>query len=153
MTAPQIIPLNNSSLYNQDFYLWLEATANQLKEGRFNEIDLDNLIEEIESMGRSEKHALESNLVVILMHLIKYKYQPQKRSNRWLSTIIEYRRRLRRSLKDSPSLNHYLNEVFDECYQDARKQAALETNLSLDSFPLECVFTLEETLDSDFLPE
>jgi hypothetical protein len=106
MTALQITLLNNSSLYSQDFYLWLEATANQLKEGRFNEIDLDNLIEEIESMGRGEKQALESNLVVVLMHLVKYKYQPQKRSNRWLSTIIEYRRRLRRSLKDSPSLNN-----------------------------------------------
>ena len=63
MTVPQITPFNNSSLYNQDFYLWLEATANQLKEGRFNEIDLNNLIEEIESMGRGEKQALEAELV------------------------------------------------------------------------------------------
>lgn len=78
MTAPQITPFNNSSLYNQDFYLWLETIANQLKKGRFNEINLDNLIEEIESMGRGEKQSLESNLVVALMHLLQYKYQQKK---------------------------------------------------------------------------
>ncbi len=71
MTAPQPTVFTNSHLDDQDFYLWIETTAKQLKEGRFSEVDLENIIEEIESIGRSEKHALESNLVVLLMHLLK----------------------------------------------------------------------------------
>jgi hypothetical protein len=88
MTAPQPIKSLNSPLYDQDFYLWIETTAKQLKEGNFAEVDLANLIEEIECMGRSEKRALKSNLVVVLMHLLKYKYQPSQRTNSWLSTIF-----------------------------------------------------------------
>ncbi|BAY76908.1 hypothetical protein NIES25_33660 [Nostoc linckia NIES-25] len=107
MTAPQPIIFTNSHLYDQDFYLWIDTTAKQLKEGRFSEVDLENPIEEIECMGRSEKHALASNLVVLLMHLLKYKYQPEKRSNIWKVTIREHRRRLRITFKDSPSLKPY----------------------------------------------
>ncbi len=153
MTAPQPTIFTNFHLYDQDFYLWIETTAKQLKEGRFSEIDLENLIEEIESMGRSEKHALESNLVVILMHLLKYKYQSEKRSNSWKGTIREHRRRLTRTFKDSPSLQPYFQEVLPECYQDARKQASDETGLSLDAFPVEFPFTVDECLNEDFLPD
>jgi hypothetical protein len=152
MTAHQPVIYTNSNLYEQDFYLWIETTAKQLKEGKFAEVDLVNLIEEIEGMGRSEKRAVESNLVVLLMHLLKYQYQSEKRSNSWLSTIFEHRRRLRKALQDSPSLQNYLLEVFAECYQDARQQAALETDLSLDAFPLDSPFTADECLDQDFLP-
>ncbi|MFM7372971.1 MAG: DUF29 domain-containing protein, partial [Sphaerospermopsis kisseleviana] len=95
MKAIQPTNLASSNLYNEDFYLWIETTAKQLKNGNFAEIDLENLIEEIESMGRSEKRALKSNLLILLMHLLKYKYQPDKRSNSWLSTIFEPRRRLK----------------------------------------------------------
>ncbi|WP_414549259.1 DUF29 domain-containing protein [Anabaena sp. CCY 0017] len=153
MTAPQPKVSTNSQLYDQDFYLWLETTAEQLKAGKFAEVDLANLIEEIECMGRSEKRALESNLVVLLMHLLKYKYQPEKRTNNWLSTIFEHRRILTKNLQDSPSLKNYFSETFAECYQDARQQAAIETGLSLDTFPVESPFTTDESLDKDFLPE
>jgi Domain of unknown function DUF29 len=153
MTAPQPTVFTNSHLYDQDFYLWLETTAKQLKEGRFSEIDLENLIEEIECMGRSEKHALASNLVVLLMHLLKYKYQPEKRSNSWKVTIREHRRRLRITFKDSPSLKSYFQEVWTECYQDARKQASDETGLSLDTFGVDSPFTADECLDEEFLPD
>ncbi|MDM3846513.1 MAG: DUF29 domain-containing protein [Aphanizomenon gracile PMC644.10] len=153
MTATQPTAVTNSNLYEEDFYLWIKTTAKQLKNGNFAEIDLDNLIEEIESMGRSEKRALKSNLLVLLMHLLKYKYQPEKCSNSWLSTIFEHRRRLKEDLTESPSLKKYLSEVFNECYQDARKQAALETGLSLDTFPLDSPFTTEESLNQDYLPE
>ncbi|WP_375510524.1 DUF29 domain-containing protein [uncultured Nostoc sp.] len=152
MTAPQPTVFTNSHLYDQDFYLWIETTAKQLKEGRFSEIDLENLIEEIECMARSEKHVLASNLVVLLMHLLKYKYQPEKRSNSWKGTIREHRRRLRITFKDSPSLKPYFQEVWIECYQDARKQASDETGLSLDTFGVDSPFTADECLDEDFLP-
>ena len=149
---PQLESTQNLSLYEKDFSLWIENTVNQLKTGQFLEVDLGNLIEEIESMGRSEKQALESNLIIVLLHLLKYKYQPDKRSNSWLSSIYEHRRRLRKSLKSSPSLKPYYTEVFEECYQDARQEAALETGLTLEVFPLVCPFTPETTLDSEFLP-
>jgi hypothetical protein len=153
MTAIQPTSVTNSNLYNEDFYLWIETTAKQLKNGNFSEIDLANLIEEIESMGRSEKRALKSNLLVLLMHLLKYKYQPKKCSNSWLSTIFEHRRRLKEELTESPSLKNYFLEIFNECYQDARKQASLETGLSLDTFPIDSPFTIDESLNQDYLPE
>lgn len=142
-----------SSLYEQDFYLWIEKTIQLLNAEKFLELDRDHLIEELESMGRSEKRAIESNLRVLLIHLLKYKYQPERRSNSWLSTIIEHRIRISKELKASPSLKGYLERVFDETYQDARILASVETGLSLDVFPLICPLTSEQVLDRDFLPE
>lgn len=78
-----------TNLYDQDFYLWIETTVKLLQENKFDQVDLLNLIEELECMGRSQKNALKSNLIIVLMHLLKYKYQPQKRSNSWLLTIFE----------------------------------------------------------------
>ena len=153
MTATQPTVFTNSNLYEQDFYLWIETTAKQLKAGKFVEVDLENLIEEIESMGRSEKRALESNLVILLMHLLKYKYQREKCTNSWLSTILEHRRRLNKSFQESPSLKKYFLEVFGECYQDAREQAAIETGLLIDNFPLEVPFIADKCLNKDFLPD
>ncbi|MBW4577739.1 MAG: DUF29 domain-containing protein [Aphanothece sp. CMT-3BRIN-NPC111] len=144
---------NTDSLYEKDFQLWLDATAKMLRERQLEQLDFNNLIEEVESMGRSEKDALESNLVVVLMHLFKYKYQPERRSNSWLSSIYEHRRRIRRAFYKSPSLKNYLNEVFAECYKDARQEASLETGLPLEVFPIECPFNVEETLNPDYLPE
>lgn len=149
--SPSIVDLAN--LYERDYYLWLSHTARLLKEGKFNELDAANLIEEIEDMGRSEKRAVKSNLVVVLLHLLKYKYQPEKRSNSWKSSIREHRRRLRDDFKASPSLKRYFAEVFAECYQDAREQAADETGLSLDTFPLDFPFTPTDVLNPNYLPE
>lgn len=141
-----------TSIYAQDYYLWLEKTARLLRDGRMSELDVPNLIEEIEDMGRSEKRALRSNLIVVLMHLLKYKYQPQQRTNSWLLTIFEHRRRLRDDLTDSPSLKHYFNEVFRQCYEDARSEAAIETGLPIETFPDQFPFAPEETLNPDYLP-
>ncbi|CAD5909480.1 DUF29 domain-containing protein [Planktothrix agardhii] len=142
-----------SSLYDQDFYLWLEKTVNLLRTENFLELDRDHLIEELETMGRSEKRVIESNLRVLLMHLLKYQYQPERRSNSWLSTIIEHRIRINKDLKASPSLKGYFEQIFDETYQDARILASVETGLSLDVFSLTCPLTSEQVLDRDFLPE
>ncbi len=139
------------NLYNQDYYLWLEETAKLLNERKLEQIDTINLVEEIQDMGRSEKRAIESNLVVLLMHLLKWKYQPEKPSNSWKSTIREHRRRLRKAFQDSPSLKAYFATVFKECYLDAREQAADETDLPLATFPIESPFTSEETLNPNCL--
>ena len=142
-----------SSLYDQDIYLWLEKTVNLLRTENFLELDRDHLIEELETMGRSEKRVIESNLRVLLMHLLKYQYQPERRSNSWLSTIIEHRIRINKDLKASPSLKGYFEQIFDETYQDARILASVETGLPLGVFSLTCPLTSEQVLDRDFLPE
>ncbi len=140
------------SCYEQDYYLWLEQTAMQIDEARWDELDISNLVEEIKDMGKSERRSLESNLTVVLLHLLKYKYQPTHRSNSWLSSIIEHRIRLRKQLKESPSLKPYLEQVFDECYADALRFAIVETGLPLKTFPPASPFTHEEVINLDYLP-
>jgi len=131
---------------------WIAMTVDLLQENKFTEVDLDHLIEEITAMAKNEKHALESNLEVVLMHLLKYKYQPPRRSRSWLLTLREHRLRLHRSLRDSPSLRPYLLQVLSACYSNARKLAD-ETGLSLAKFPELPIFTPEQVLDEDFLPD
>ena len=140
------------NLYDKDYYLWLEETVQLLQEGKFTDLDIFNLIEEIKDMGRSEKNALESNLIVLLMHLLKWKYQPEKQSGSWRGSIREHRRRILKAFKNSPSFKRYLEVVFDESYQEARKQAADETGRSLNTFPKNCPFKIEEIIDSEYLP-
>lgn len=141
-----------TSLYDLDYQQWLEATVTYLSDRNFEQIDLEYLVAELESMGKSEKNALESNLVILLMHLLKYKYQPQKQSDSWRYSIVEHRRRILRSFKYSPSLKRHFDLVFDECYVDARQDAKTETQLTLETFPEICDFTQAEVLDPDFLP-
>lgn len=134
-------------LYEEDFYLWLQQTSQDLKNKNFDQVDLDNLIEEIETMGRSEKSALASNLRVLLMHLLKYQYQPEKRSNSWQYTIFEHRNRIQDIFENSPSLKRYYEEIFEQSYQKARKAASLETGLPLERFPAICPFSEAEILE------
>ncbi|KKD39037.1 DUF29 domain-containing protein [Limnoraphis robusta Tam1] len=143
----------HNNLYEQDFYLWTQKTAQQLKENQFNEVDIPNLIEEVESMGRSEKRELKSRLIILLMHLLKWHYQPEKRNESWRSTITEQRICIEELLEDSPSLKPLLSEVFEDCYQKARFKASDETKIKLIFFPKESPFTLEETLESNIINE
>ncbi|MGL5879842.1 MAG: DUF29 domain-containing protein [Xenococcaceae cyanobacterium] len=144
---------NNSqeTLYNQDYYQWLNHTAKLLKEKKFTQLDLENLIEEIESLGKNDKRAINSNLIIVILHLLKWRYRPEKRSNSWKSSIREHRRRIQELLTDSPSLNNYLPEILADRYLAAKKQASDETGLLIVAFPEECPFSLAECLDEDFL--
>ncbi|MBO1048853.1 MAG: hypothetical protein AN482_04770 [Anabaena sp. LE011-02] len=144
MTTHQPTVITNDNLYDQDFYLWIETISKQLKAGKFAEIDLANLIEEIESMGKSEKRELKSRLIVLLMHLLKWQYQPEKRSESWRSTITEQRICIELLLEDSPSLQPLLIEIFADCYEKARLKASEETGIKLNFFPKESPFTLED---------
>ena len=141
------------NLYQQDFYLWTEATAQQLRQGEFTQVDVANLIEEIESMGKREKRELKSRLIVLLMHLLKWMYQPGKRSDSWINTITEHRIALEELLEDSPSLRAFLPEVFEQCYQKARIKAAQETGIKLSTFPSQCSFGQDQVLEAGFFPE
>ncbi|MEB3150343.1 MAG: DUF29 domain-containing protein [Sphaerospermopsis sp.] len=148
MATPQLKSTTKTNLYEQDFYLWIETTAQQLRKGDFTEVDLENLIEEIESMGRSEKRELKSRLIVLLMHLLKWHYQPEKRSASWQSTITEQRICLEELLEDSPSLQPLFTELFADCYNKARLKASQETGIKLNLFPQESPFSLDEVMNS-----
>lgn len=152
MTSSLPLSANLSTLYEQDYYLWLEAIAQLLRKGQLSELDVSNLLEEIEDMGRSEKRAVYSNLKILLMHLLKYKYQPEKCSTSWIATIVEYKQRLKKAFQESPSLQAYFTKVFLECYLDARELASAETGLAISNFPVEPPFRSEEVLNSDYLP-
>ena len=135
------------TLYETDFNLWLEETANLLREGKLNQLDIKNLLEEIEGMSRSEKDALESNLIRVLQQILKWHYQPERRSASWSYTIYEHSRRINKAFKNSPSLKRYFIEIFEEAYQEARKAASLETGLSLSVFPTDCPYSHSDVLD------
>ena len=153
MTPAQVQQNQLKELYERDFCRWAEQMARLLREGKFVELDLDNLIEEVEDMSGSQKRALLSNLRVLLLHLLKYKYQPTKRTQSWRSSIIEHRLRIQENFEESPSLKLYFSENFDKAYQKIRKQAALETELPIQTFPQECPFPKESVLADEWMPE
>lgn len=146
----------SKTLYKEDFYLWTQETAKLLKKNRFQELDLENLIEEIETMGRSEKRELESRITRIIEHLLKLVYwtaEKERNLRGWRGTVIEQRRQIQRLLRDSPSLKRLPGEIFLDCYQVARKDTLQKYQLSPKMFPIQCPFTIEEILNPDYLPE
>ena len=142
-----------NTLYDRDFNLWVDQTVNLLQTGEFNQLDLEHLIEEIQDMGSNRKDALESNLIRVLQHLLKWKYQPQRRSNSWKASITEHSLRINKMFKKSPSLKVYFEQVFSECYGDARLIASQETGLEISVFPVECPFEQVNVLNPQYLPE
>ena len=141
------------TLYETDYQEWIETTLQHLREQNFNQLDLEHLIEEIETMGKSDKRELQNRLVILLMHLLKWKYQPANQSSSWLATIDEQRRQILFIFEDSPSLEkNFLATISDKCYQIARKSASKETKLSLGVFPESCPFCHGEIFDLDFYP-
>jgi hypothetical protein len=107
------------TLYDQDYLLWTENTVNQLRNKTFHRLDLANLIEEIEDLGKSQKRELKSRLGELLEHILKRTYIDMPDCYRgWVESVDKQRIALRRLLKDSPSLKPYLVEVFDEVYVD-----------------------------------
>jgi hypothetical protein len=142
-----------SSRAEQDYFLWLNTTIEQLKARKFGDLDIQRLVEEIEQMGGSLKDALENNLIVVLAHLLKWKYQPEYRSGSWRGSIKEHRRRINKAMKRHPSLKRYFREIFAECYPPAQDWASAETGLPLAQFPAECPFNPEQVLDPEFLPD
>jgi hypothetical protein len=142
-----------TTLYEQDFWLWTQTMAQALKSGNFSQLDLENLAEEVESLGRSDRRELQSRLTVLLMHLIKWQFQPEMRSGSWKGTLREQRRRIRMVLKDSPSLKPFLADSIDDCYDNAREQAADETGLAVTTFPVSCPYAIEDVLNAEFLPD
>jgi hypothetical protein len=142
-----------TDLYAQDFYAWTQEQAALLRDRKTQALDYFNLAEELESLGKSQHRELGSRLDVLVMHLLKWCYQPLERSGSWRSTMRTQRRELRRLLQHSPSLRPLVMSVMHDGYRDARLEASEETGLPLATFPQDCPWTAEQVLNADFWPE
>ena len=142
-----------NTLYNSDFYGWTKEQVQLLREEKWEILDKLNLIEEIETLGRQERRELVNRLALLLGHLLKWQYQPEKRSNSWLATIREQRTQVKRILTDSPSLKSYLEEALQLSYEDGINLAVKETNLPYETFSQSCNYGISQILDNEFLPE
>jgi hypothetical protein len=141
------------SLYERDFYRWVEEQTRLLRQGALEHLDVVNLVEEIEDLGIGARKTVKSNLVVVLLHLLKHQFQPRRRSRSWQDGIVEHRQRLRDDFRTSPSLRGYARAMLDEAYADARARAIVQTGLSARAFPEISPYSLEQTLDPEFLPD
>ena len=141
-----------TSLYDRDYALWLETTIEQLRQQNFDQVDWENVLDEFEAMSKRDRRSIKSNLVILLLHLLKWQLQPEMRSSSWTGSIIEHRQRLRDLLDDSPSLRNYIAEIIALAYSDAIVRAANETKLDILMFPVNCPYTIFNVLDPDFLP-
>ena len=142
----------NAELYAQDFYTWTKTTAALIRAGKWSALDREALAEELESLGKSQHRELGSRLVVLLLHLLKWGYQPLERSGSWRSTIRTQRRELRRLLQQNPGLRPLVPSAVADGYPDARLDASDETGLPLATFPATCPWTQEQVLDADCWP-
>jgi Domain of unknown function DUF29 len=145
--------MNNAALYEHDFQAWIERHITLLKEARFAELDIDNLVEELEDMGRSNKRELVSRCIILIAHLLKWQYQADQRSTSWRSSIIEQRASINYLLKKVPSLKNALNDAIQEAYSESIGIAIAETRLPSLTFPSHCPYTKAEVLNADFYPE
>lgn len=142
-----------NTTYRTDFYAWTQEQAALLEAEEWEKLDAPHIKEELESMGASQRSALTSRLKVLLMHLLKWRYQPEKNyGNSWHNTIDEQRAEIADLLEDNPSLHTELPTQFAKAYPRARRDAARETKLSLATFPIDCPWTVEEILDEDWYP-
>ena len=143
----------NSVAYDEDFFAWTQEQARMLRDGDFSQLDVENVAEELESMGRSDKRELRSRLTQLIMHLLKWQYQPGFRSRSWTSTIGQQRDQVKELLDESPSLRPTVTTDLSRIYKSARINAANETGLSETTFPPTAPYTAEQILSEDFLPE
>jgi hypothetical protein len=141
----QRTPAATAALYEQDETAWLETAAQLIRQGQLDAVDRDTLAEYLTDMAKRDRREVFSRLVVLLSHLLKWDYQPDRRSGSWKGTILEQQRELRQLL-ESGTLRNHAAAVFAEVYAEARKQAAAETELPRNTFPEECPWNLESAL-------
>ena len=146
----------SASGYDEDFYVWLLSQTKALRERRFQDLDLENLIEEVEDLARKLPHEVKGRLRVIIAHMLKWQFQPAKRSTSWHVTLLEQRFQLRELLDLSPSLARRLPDFINGAYETAARLAGAQMKLEKSqwrrTFPPECPWTPEQILDEEYLP-
>ncbi len=146
------MPKPRSTPYEADYAQWCAEQGALLREGRLSDLDRENLAEEIESLGRSDRREVQSRLKELLLHLLKWHFQPEKRKGGWRASILDQRTQLKELLEESPSLRSLPGKEIEKWHRIARLKAADETGLPEGKFPVRCPYTIEEILDDDFLP-
>lgn len=141
------------SLYESDFYAWTRQQATLLRDGKLAQADIEKIAEEIDSMGRGERRELENRLTVLMLHLLKWRYQPALRGNSGRFSVMELRRRIERHLRQNPSLRANLPETILDAYGDALIEAARETGLDPSGFPQTCPWVFDDMMAPTFWPE
>ncbi|GIL00275.1 MAG: hypothetical protein BroJett030_01740 [Alphaproteobacteria bacterium] len=142
----------DKNLYERDFYAWTQDQAAKLRARAHNDIDWENAAEEIESLGRSDKREIRTRMGVLIKHLLKWKYQPARRSESWLATISEQRANIQAVIADSPSLRQFPADVLDWAWAWGVRDAAREAGLPPGDLPASPEFSVDEVLDDAFLP-
>jgi hypothetical protein len=142
----------SANLHDKDFHAWTIQQAHLLKDGKLHELDLDNLIEEIESMGASERNQLQNRLKVLIGHLLKWQFQPAYRTRSWNATIKEQRLSVIGLIEDNPSLKSILAERIAKAYPQGVYLAVKETNLDEKTFPSICPYSIDQLFDMGFFP-
>ncbi len=149
--------MNRSPQYDKDFYAWALESAKLLRQGKFKEVDIEHVAEEIESMGNNQKIKLISLLARVIEHLLKYQYKPDLRDrcgNGWMLSIKLHREKVARVLEDNPSLkNHQLIDKLNYAYKQGVLYAAKGLNLTEKIFPKNCPYSIDQCLDDEFFPE
>jgi hypothetical protein len=139
--------------HDEDFYGWAMAEASLLRQHKWDELDIEHLAEELESMGASEKREIRSRMKQLMKHLLKWKYQPDLQCRSWKNSIRNQRLELEDVIKDNPSLKPSLNENMKEVYMRALTDAAEETGIYKENFPTECPYTFDQIMDDQFYPQ
>ena len=137
--------------YETDFYLWTQQQAALLRQGALSAIDVEHLAEEIEDMGRSQRDAIASHTAIVIMHLLKWKYQQDRRSNSWRDSVVNGRIQIEDLLENNPSLKPQMQSLIEKAYPKAKRYASRETGLPLTTFPEQCPFTVDE-ITGDWWP-
>ncbi|MEM4271241.1 MAG: DUF29 domain-containing protein [Candidatus Pacearchaeota archaeon] len=140
-------------LYEEDENLWLFENAKLIREGKIEQVDFEHIAECLEDMGRRDFREVLSRLRVLIMHLLKWIFQKEKRTNSWKYTIREQRKQLNSEFEDSQNLKNHAKRNFNKAYRDARELASDETGFPLSTFPEEPPFTFEQVIDESYLPE
>ena len=144
--------IRRSASYDEDGYSWALEQAALLRAGRLDAIDVPNIAEEIESLGKSFANELRSRYGTLVMHLLKWQFQPDQRSNSWMGTVRRERIAIDKHLRDNPGLKPRREELLADSYDVAVQGAVAETNLAPDRFPTTCPYTLDQVMDPEFWP-
>ena len=145
--------MQKQSLYEKDFYAWIYHNVDLLKQNKLAEVELDILIDELESMAKRDRRELLSHFIILIAHLLKWQFQPAHRSSSWRGSIREQRIQIAKQLQESPSLKNYVTETIENAYPDALDLASNETGLAMATFPNECPYAINDLLDKEFYPE
>lgn len=143
----------SGNLYETDFYAWANQQAALLRAGKLSAADIEHIAEEIESMGKTEQRELESRLTILLLHLLKWQFQPTRRGASWEATIRVQRRDLARHIDRNPSLNPKIAEALSYAYENAKIEAAAETGQPETTFPAEGPWPFDQIMDEAFWPD